>query len=118
MRDLQIIPLRHDKSINIYIGNLSLEVTENDLRQVFLAFGEVQSVTLMNDEYIRSGQPNGYAYVLMSSRPEGEAAIASINGRKLKNRTINVIEALPLSKDKGRTQNNKKRVNRYRARER
>jgi hypothetical protein len=52
----------------------------------------------------------------MPSRLEGEAAISAINGRQIRKRTVNVIEALPLSREKGSTQ--KKRVNRYRGRER
>jgi len=98
--------------MNIYVGNLSLKVTEGELRQVFIDFGEVQSVTLMNDKYIGSGQHRGYAYVEMSSRLEGEAAIAAINGKKLRNMNINVIEALPLSKETGTTKNINKKENR------
>jgi RNA recognition motif-containing protein len=104
--------------VNIYIGNLSLKVTQDELRQEFITFGEVQSVTLMNDKYIGSGQSRGYAYVEMPSRSEAEAAIVAINGRQLRKKTINVIEALPLSNKRGSTQNIKKRVNRYRSRER
>ncbi|UCG55379.1 MAG: RNA-binding protein [Dehalococcoidia bacterium] len=102
--------------MNIYIGNLSLQVSQDELRREFIAFGEVESITLMNDKYIRSGQPRGYAYVEMPSRLEGEAAISAINGRQIRKRTVNVIEALPLSREKG--SNQKKRVNRYRGRER
>ena len=104
--------------MNIYIGNLSLQVSQYELRREFIAFGEVQSITLMNDKYIGSGQPRGYAYIEMPSRLEAEAAIAAMNGRRLGKRNVNVIEALPLSKEKGSTQNLKKRVNRFRDRER
>ena len=88
--------------MNIYVGNLSLEVTEGELRQEFMAFGEVISVTIMNRKYIGSGQPRGYGYVEMASKSEGAAAIANLEGGKMRNRVINVVEALPLS-DKGRT---------------
>ncbi|MBC8275341.1 MAG: RNA-binding protein [Chloroflexi bacterium] len=89
--------------MNIYVGNLSLEVTEGELRQEFMAFGEVISVTIMNDKYIGSGQSRGYAFVEMPSQSEGKAAIAALNDKALRHMTINVIEALPLSdhKDKG-----------------
>jgi RNA recognition motif-containing protein len=83
--------------MNIYVGNLSLEVTEDELRREFMAYGEVTYVTIMNDKYIGSGQPRGYGYVEMSSKPEGAAAIASLQGKKLKDRAIAIIEALPLS---------------------
>ena len=87
--------------MNIYIGNLSLEVTEGELRQEFMAFGEVISVTIMNDKYIGSGQSRGYAFVEMPSQSEGKAAIAALNDKELRYMTINVIEALPLSDKKG-----------------
>jgi RNA recognition motif-containing protein len=87
--------------MNIYVGNLSLEVTEDELRQEFMAFGEVLSVTVMNDKYIGSGQLRGYAFVGMPSQSEGKAAIAALNGKALRHMTINVIEALPLSDKKG-----------------
>jgi len=89
--------------MNIYIGSLSLEVTEEELRQEFMAFGEVMSVIIMNDKYIGSGQLRGYGFVEMTSKSEGESAITALNGKSLNHRTIDVIHALPLSdnKDKG-----------------
>ena len=99
-----ITPLpRKGVNMNIYIGSLSLEVTEEELRQEFLAFGEVMSVIIMNDKYIGSGQLRGYGFVEMASKAEGEAAIAALNEKMLRHITINVVEALPLSnhKDKG-----------------
>ena len=107
--------------MNIYVGNLSLETTENELRQEFTEFGAVISVTIMNDKYIGSGQPRGYGYVEMPSKSEGTTAIANIEGKKLRNRVVNVVEALPLSNKSGtvslniRSSNrlNKKRERRY-----
>jgi len=89
--------------MNIYVGNLSLEVTEGELRREFTAFGEVISVLIMNDKYIGSGQLHGYGFIEMASKAEGEAAIAALNEKTLKHMTINVVEALPLSdrEDKG-----------------
>lgn len=87
--------------MNIYVGNLSFSVTEAELRQAFLAFGQVICANMMNDTYIGSGQPRGYAFVEMSSRSEGQAAILGLNGTKLGDRTVDVIEALPLSGNKG-----------------
>jgi len=72
-------------------------MTENELRKEFMAYGEVISVTIMNDKYIGSGQPKGYGFVEMTSKPEGLAAINSLSGKRLGGHAINVIEALPLS---------------------
>jgi RNA recognition motif-containing protein len=83
--------------MNIYVGNLSLEVTEDELRKEFMAYGEVTSVTIMNDKYIGSGQPRGYGYVEMSLKSEGTNAIAKLSGKILKDRMVEVLEALPLS---------------------
>ncbi|MGB2813827.1 MAG: hypothetical protein WBC50_04855 [Dehalococcoidales bacterium] len=87
--------------MNIYVGNLSLETTEDELRKEFTEFGDVISVTIMNDNYIGSGQPRGYGYVEMASKSEGTTAIANIEGKKLRNRIVNVVEALPLSDKRG-----------------
>ena len=87
--------------MNIYIGNLAFEVTEGELRQEFTAFGEVITVTIMDDKYIGSGQPRGYGFVEMPSKSEGETAIAALNGKSLRSRTIDVLQALPLSDSKG-----------------
>lgn len=96
--------------MNIYVGNLSLEVTEEDLRREFMFFGEVISVTIMNDKYIGSGQARGYAFVEMSSHSEGKAAIAALNKKTLRRMTINLVEALPLSDKKGKVSYIVKRV--------
>jgi RNA recognition motif-containing protein len=87
--------------VNIYVGNLSLEITEDELRKEFTEFGEVISVTIMNDKYIGSGQPRGYGYVEMASKSEGATAIANLEGKKLRNWVVNVVEALPLSNKGG-----------------
>ena len=83
--------------MNIYVGNLSLEVTEDELRQVFIIFGEVTSVITMDDKYIGSGQPRGYGYVQMASKSEGQAAVIGLQEKSLRGQVIKVVEALPLS---------------------
>ena len=88
-------------NMNIYVGNLPLEVTEYELRQEFMAFGEVISTTIMNDKYIGSGQQRGYGFVQMPSPSEGKAAITALNDKTLGHMTISVVEALPLSDKKG-----------------
>ena len=87
--------------MNIYVGNLSLEITEDELRKEFTIFGEVISVTIMDDKYIGSGQPRGYGYVEMASKSEGATAIANLEGKRMRNRVVNVVEALPLSNKSG-----------------
>ena len=79
--------------MKIYVGNLSYEITEQDLRQEFEAFGGVDSVSVITDKF--SGRPKGFAFVEMVSKSEGEAAITSLNGKTLKERTIVVNEARP-----------------------
>jgi len=87
--------------MNIFVCNLSLEVTEEELRREFIAFGEVISVTIMNDKHIGSGQSRGYGFVEMPLQSEGQAAITALNGKTLRGRTIDVIQALALSKNRG-----------------
>jgi RNA recognition motif-containing protein len=87
--------------MNIYVGNLPLEMTEEELRGEFTAFGEVVAVTIMNDKYIGSGQPRCYGFVEMTLKTEGTAAITNLNGKILRNRVVDVVEALPLSDKKG-----------------
>jgi RNA recognition motif-containing protein len=84
-------------NMNIYVGNLSLESTEAELQREFMAFGEVISVTIMNDKYIGSGQSRGYGFVEMPSQSEGKAAISALDGSTLRHMKIHVVEALPLS---------------------
>ena len=86
--------------MKIYVGNLSYDVTEEELRQEFKAFGEVESVSIITDKY--SGRPKGFAFVEMPTVSEGQTAIAELNGKVLKERTMNVNEARPRSDDRGR----------------
>ncbi len=76
-------------------------MTEDELRREFTEFGEVISVTIMNDRYIGSGQSRGYGYVEMASKSEGANAIASLEGKILRDRVVSVVEALPLSDKRG-----------------
>ncbi len=79
--------------MKIYVGNLSYEVTEEDLRQEFVAFGEVTSANIITDKY--SGRSKGFGFVEMASKSEAEAAITGLNGKTLKDRTVVVNEARP-----------------------
>ena len=79
--------------MNIYVGNLSREVTEEELRQAFEAFGQVTSVNIIKDRY--SGESRGFAFVEMPTKTEAQAAITGLNGTSLKERTLSVSEARP-----------------------
>lgn len=83
--------------MNIYVGNLSLETTEDELRSEFTAFGGVLSVIIVNDEYIGSGQRRAYGFIGMATKAQGEAAINSLNGKSFKGNQMVVVGALPLS---------------------
>ena len=79
--------------MKIYVGNLSYETTEEELLQEFGAFGEVASVSIITGKY--SGRPKGFAFVEMATKSEAEAAIAGLNGKVLKERTVVANEARP-----------------------
>ncbi len=86
--------------MNIYVGNLPHEVTDEELREAFEAFGEVTSVNIIKDKY--SGQPRGFGFVEMPASAEGQAAISGLNGKEMKERTLTVSEARPRSEgDRG-----------------
>lgn len=85
--------------MKIYVGNLSYELTEEELRKEFAAFGEVASATILTDKY--SGRPKGFGFVEMATKSEAEAAIAGLNGKVLKERTIVVNEARPRTEGGG-----------------
>ena len=77
--------------MNIFIGNLSFNVTEGDLRQAFEAFGKVTSATVIKDE--QSGRSKGFGFVEMPVQAEAQSAIEVLNGKALKGRTITANEA-------------------------
>jgi len=79
--------------MNIYVGNLSRETTEDDLKQAFEAFGQVESANIIKDRF--TGESRGFGFVDMPSKSEAQSAITDMNGKDLKGRTINVNEARP-----------------------
>jgi RNA recognition motif-containing protein len=86
--------------MNIYVGNLSRDLTETELREAFAAFGEVSSASIIKDKF--SGETRGFGFVEMPNKDEADKAISSLNGRDLKGRTATVNEARPRT-DKPRT---------------
>ena len=81
--------------MNIYVGNLSYEVTEEDLKEAFGAFGGVDTVKIIKDNY--TGRSKGFGFVEMSAKTEAQSAIEGLNGKDLKGRSLNVNEARPRS---------------------
>ena len=78
---------------NIYVGNLDFNVSEDELRQAFAAYGQVDNVTILKDR--DTGQPRGFGFVEMANDEEAEKAINSMNGYQLGSRALNVNEARP-----------------------
>ena len=79
--------------MNIYVGNLSFEASEDDLRQAFAAHGEVTGVNIITDR--ETGRPRGFGFVEMASEEEGRKAIAALNETEIGGRAVNVNEARP-----------------------
>ena len=86
--------------MNIYVGNLSRELTDDELRQAFEAFGQVTSVNIIKDRY--SGESRGFGFVEMATKSEAQAAINGLNGTSLGERTLSVSEARPRDEGGGR----------------
>ena len=95
--------------MNIYVGNLPLELTDDELRNEFVAFGQVKSINLMNDKNIGSGQPWGYGFVEMALKSEGSAALNALKGKTIKGRVLQVIEARNFSGNKDNTSSDTRR---------
>jgi RNA recognition motif-containing protein len=85
--------------MKIFVGNLSYQVTEDELRQEFAAHGTVSSVSIASDRY--DNRPKGFAFVEMPAKSEAETAIASLNGKMLGEKALTVNEARPKSDSKG-----------------
>ncbi len=79
--------------MNIYVGNLSHETSEEDLREAFEAFGQVASATVIKDKF--SGEPRGFGFVEMPAKAEAQSAITGLNGKELKGRILKVNQARP-----------------------
>src|SRR4249919_3238032 len=86
-------PVKKDRMKNIYVGNLDFNVTEDELRQAFAAYGQVENVTVLKDR--DTGQPRGFGFVEMANDEEAEKAISAMNGYQLGSRALNVNEARP-----------------------
>lgn len=85
--------------MNLYVGNLTYDVVQDDLTQLFSQVGTVKSAVIIRDKY--SGESRGFGFVEMESNDEGKAAIEKLNGTELKGRAIVVNEAKPRSDNRG-----------------
>ncbi len=79
--------------MNIYVGNLPYNATEDEVREVFAAFGQVNSATLIKDKF--TGQPRGFGFVEMPNEEEAQKAIQALNGKDFKSRSLVVNPARP-----------------------
>ena len=85
--------------MNIFIGNLSRQVSDADLREAFEAHGAVASANVIKDKF--TGESRGFGFVEMPTQAEAQAAIAALNGKDLKGRALNVAEAKPRTEGGG-----------------
>ena len=79
--------------MNIYVGNLSRDVSESDLREVFAACGDVSSAAIIKDKF--TGDSRGFGFVEMPNKDEADKAISGMNGKDMKGRNITANEARP-----------------------
>jgi RNA recognition motif-containing protein len=85
--------------MNIFIGNLSRQVSDADLREAFEAHGQVASANVIKDKF--TGESRGFGFVEMPDQAQAQAAIAALNGKDLKGRALNVAEAKPRTEGGG-----------------
>ncbi len=85
--------------MNIYVGNLSHDATDSDLKAAFEPFGQVASASVITDRF--SGESRGFGFVEMPNKAEAQAAITGLSGKDLKGRPLNVNEARPRNDSRG-----------------
>jgi cold-inducible RNA-binding protein len=86
--------------MKIYVGNLSFEASDQDLKDAFAAHGQVETATIVKDSF--SGRSRGFGFVEMPNEVEARAAISALNGKELKGRAVKVNEAISKSDGRGR----------------
>ncbi len=100
--------------MNIYVGNLSYDVTDETLQGTFESFGEVTSAKVIKDKY--TGQSRGFAFVEMPGQTQSQTAIKSLNGKELQGKDMKVSEARPSTggaRPRGGRMEDNRRGNRY-----
>jgi RNA recognition motif-containing protein len=98
--------------MNIYVGNLNFNLSEDELKEIFEEYGEVASAKVITDKY--SGRSKGFGFVEMPNDAEGEAAIKNLNGVDMKGRNMTVNQSEE-RKDNFRKDNNRRSNNNYRS---
>ncbi len=101
--------------MNIYVGNLSFDVTDDAVRKAFESFGEVASAKVITDKY--NGQSRGFAFVEMPGQTQAKTAIESLNGKELQGKQMSVSEARP-RRDSGKSGGGRGRMEYNRGRNR
>jgi cold-inducible RNA-binding protein len=96
--------------MNIYVGNLNFKTTEDQIRALFEAYGQVDSVSLITDR--QTGRPRGFGFVEMADQAAGQAAIEGLNGKEVDGRNLTVNEAQPKA-DRGSRDRGQGRGSRY-----
>jgi RNA recognition motif-containing protein len=86
-------PVEKTVQMNIYVGNLSFDTSEDDLRNAFSSYGTITSVAIIKDKF--SGESRGFGFVEMPNNAEAQKAISELGGTELNGRTLNVNEARP-----------------------
>ena len=86
-------------NINGYVANISFNATEQDIKDLFSEYGEVESVKMITDKY--TGQSRGFSFVEMESEDDAKKAISALNGSAFMGRTLTVAEARPQQKRQG-----------------
>ena len=86
--------------MNIYVGNISSQLTEEEMNKEFSSYGELTSVRIMKDRY--TGENRGFGFVEMPKEEEAEAAIAGLNGKELKGKELKVNKARPRTENSRR----------------
>lgn len=81
--------------MNLYVGNLSYGVTEDELKELFAEFGEIASINIIKDKF--SGQSKGFGFIEMPDNAEADKAIKALNGSELQGRNLKVNQAKPRS---------------------
>lgn len=85
--------------MKIYVGNIPREVTDDDLKQAFEAYGQIESAAVIKDKF--TGESRGFGFIEMPSASEASAAISGMNGKELKGRALKVNEARPREDNRG-----------------
>ncbi|CAH0992947.1 hypothetical protein SIN8267_03086 [Sinobacterium norvegicum] len=93
--------------MNIFVGNLTFETTEEDLRDAFEDFGDVEKINLIKDQ--ETGKPKGYGFVIMNNHDEAKDAIHALDGSAFNGRNVTVNQAKPAGGGRNNNGNNRRR---------